>query len=101
MTRGTTSYYIIHWIRLYFGAHLLFSGMHYAISGYFAPKIPGVGGEWLEASVGIYLYQFVKYLQILTGAMLLFNRFPLLALILEFPVSVNIFWFNAFIVGTP
>ncbi|NLA50685.1 MAG: hypothetical protein GX860_00910 [Alcaligenaceae bacterium] len=100
MTRGSTSYYVIHWIRLYFGAHLLFSGVRYALTGY-VPMIPGIGGEWVQANADIYLYQFVKYLEILTGAMLLFNRLPLLALILEFPASVNIFWLNTFIVATP
>ena len=55
----------------------------------------------MQANADIYLYQFVKYLEILTGAMLLFNRFPLLALILEFPATVNIFWLNTFIVATP
>ncbi len=100
MTRGSTSYYVIHWIRLYFGAHLLFSGIRYALTGY-VPMIPGVGGDWVQANADIYLYQFVKYLEILTGAMLLFNRFPLLALILEFPATVNIFWLNTFIVATP
>jgi|LSQX01.3.fsa_nt_gb hypothetical protein len=101
MTRGSISYYVFDWIRLYFGAHLLFSGLRYAISGYFAPTIPGIGGEWLQASVDIQLYHFVKYLQILTGAMLLFNRFTLLALIVEFPISVSIFWFNTIVVATP
>lgn len=100
MKRGSTSYYVIHWIRLYFGAHLLFSGIRYALTGY-VPMIPGVGGEWVQANADIYLYQFVKYLEILTGAMLLSNRFPLLALILEFPATVNIFWLNTFIVATP
>lgn len=34
MTRGSTWYYVIHWIRFYFGAHLLFSGIRYAMTGY-------------------------------------------------------------------
>ncbi len=100
MTPGSTSYYVIHWIRLYFGAHLLFSGVRFAFTGY-VPEIPGVGGDWVQANADIYLYQFVKYLEILTGAMLLFNRFPLLALILELPATINIFWLNTFIVATP
>ncbi len=100
MTSASPWYYVIHWLRLYFGAHLLFSGVRYALTGY-VPEIPGIGGEWVQANANIYLYQMIKYLEILTGAMLLFNRFPLLALILEFPATINIFWLNTFIVATP
>ena len=35
------------------------------------------------------------------GIMLLTNRFVLLALILEMPATVNIFWLNTFVVATP
>ncbi|QXZ08196.1 hypothetical protein KUF54_08625 [Comamonas sp. Y33R10-2] len=93
-------YYIVHWIRLYFGAHLLFSGLRYAFTGY-VPNIPGVGGEWVNANAEIYLYQIIKYLEIVTGAMIFFNRMPLLGLILEMPASVNIFWLNTIIVASP
>ena len=100
MSNKSPWYYIIHWLRLYFGAHLLFSGIRYAVTGY-VPDIPGVGGEWVQANANIYLYQMIKYLEIVTGAMLFFNRFTLLGLILEFPATVNIFWLNTFIVATP
>jgi hypothetical protein len=93
-------YYVIHWLRYYFGAHLLYSGLRYAFTGY-VPEIPGAGGAWVEANADIYVYQFIKYVEIVTGGMLVANRFPLLALILEMPASVNIFWLNTFIVGTP
>jgi hypothetical protein len=93
-------YYIIHWLRLYFGAHLLFSGIRFAATGY-VPDIPGIGGAWMHAQADLHLYQAVKYLEIFTGAMIYFNRFPLLGLILEFPTTVNIFWLNTFIVATP
>ncbi|HAV35899.1 MAG TPA: hypothetical protein DCX52_05985 [Massilia sp.] len=100
MSRKSAWYYIVHWLRLYFGAHLLFSGIRYAVTGY-VPEIPGVGGEWVQANANIYLYQMIKYLEIVTGAMIFFNRFTLLGLILEFPATVNIFWLNTFIVATP
>lgn len=100
MSKNSAWYYIVHWLRLYFGAHLLFSGIRYAVTGY-VPEIPGVGGEWVQANANIYLYQAIKYLEIVTGAMILTNRFTLLGLILEFPATVNIFWLNTFIVATP
>lgn len=100
MSKNSAWYYIVHWLRLYFGAHLLFSGIRYAATGY-VPEIPGVGGAWVQANADIYLYQAIKYLEIVTGAMILTNRFTLLGLILEFPATVNIFWLNTFIVATP
>ncbi|MEX5746255.1 hypothetical protein [Massilia sp. X63] len=100
MSKQSPWYYIVHWLRLYFGAHLLFSGIRYAATGY-VPEIPGVGGEWVQANANIYLYQMIKYLEIVTGALILTNRFTLLGLILEFPATVNIFWLNTFIVATP
>lgn len=100
MSSQSPWYYVIHWLRLFFGSHLLFSGIRFAMTGY-VPEIPGIGGEWVQANANIYLYQAIKYLEIVTGAMLFFNRFPLLGLILEMPATVNIFWLNTFIVATP
>ena len=100
MSKKSAWYYIAHWLRLYFGAHLLFSGIRYAATAY-VPDIPGVGGEWVQANANIYLYQAIKYLEIVTGAMIFFNRFTLLGLILEFPTTVNIFWLNTYIVAMP
>lgn len=100
MSKQSQWFFIVHWLRLYFGANLLFSGIRYAVTG-FVPDIPGVGGEWVQANANIYLYQIIKYLEIVTGLMLCLNRYPLLALILQFPASINIFWLNTFIVATP
>lgn len=93
-------YYIVHWLRYYFGAHLFFSGIRYAMTGY-VPDVPGPGGAWMQANADIYIYQLVKYMELVYGTMLLLNRYPLLALILEMPTTVNIFWLNTFIVATP
>lgn len=100
MTNDRSIYLIITWIRLFFGAHLLFSGGRYILTGY-VPEIPGIGGEWSDANMAIGIYQAVKYMEFAFGVMLLTNRFVLLALILEMPATVNIFWLNTFIVGTP
>ena len=91
---------IVNWVRVYYGIYLLYSGVRYALTG-FTPEIPGVGGEWVNANAKIYIYQLVKYLEIVAGVMILSNRFTLLGLILEFPTTINIFWLNTFIVGTP
>lgn len=100
MTTSRSAYYIITWLRLFFGAHLLFSGGRYILTGY-VPEIPGIGGEWVAANAAIGVYQAVKYMECLFGIMLLTNRFVLLALVLEMPSTVNIFWLNTFVVATP
>ena len=100
MAQNKTMSYIITWLRLFFGAHLAFSGWRYILTGY-VPEIPGVGGEWAAANAAIGLYQAVKYMEAVFGLMLLSNRFVLLALILEMPATVNIFWLNTFVVATP
>lgn len=100
MTNSRSAYYIITWLRLFFGAHLLFSGGRYILTGY-VPEIPGIGGEWVAANAAIGIYQAVKYMEFLFGIMLLTNRFVLLALVLEMPSTVNIFWLNTVVVGTP
>jgi hypothetical protein len=92
--------YVIIWLRLYFGAHLFFSGIRYILSGY-VPEIPGIGGVYVAAATTIHMYPAVKYMEFVYGLMLLTNRGVLLALVLEMPTTVTIFWLNTFIVATP
>lgn len=92
--------YVILWLRIYFGAHLFYSGARFILTSY-VPEIPGPGGVYVEAAQGIYIFQIVKYLECIFGIMLLTNRGVLLALMLEMPATVNIFWLNTFIVATP
>lgn len=100
MFEGKAVPYIITWLRLFFGAHLLFSGARFILTGY-VPEIPGIGGEWVSANEALGLYQAIKYMEFTFGLMLLTNRFVLLALVLEMPTTVNIFWLNTVIVATP
>lgn len=92
--------YVILWLRIYFGAHLFYSGARFILTSYI-PEIPGPGGVYVEAAKGIYIFQMIKYLECVFGIMLLTNRGVLLALLLEMPATVNIFWLNTFIVATP
>ena len=100
MANNTPTFYIITWLRLFFGAHLAFSGGRFILTGY-VPEIPGIGGEWAMANAEMGIYQAVKYMEFIFGVMILLNRFTLLALICEMPATVNIFWLNTFIVATP
>ncbi|MGF6638097.1 hypothetical protein OKW38_000314 [Paraburkholderia sp. MM5496-R1] len=88
------------WLRLYFGAHLFYSGIRYILSGY-VPEIPDISGAYVAAATTIHMYPAVKYMEFFYGLMLLTNRGVLLALILEMPITATIFWLNTFIVATP
>ncbi|SPK76515.1 conserved membrane protein of unknown function (plasmid) [Cupriavidus taiwanensis] len=92
--------YAILWLRIYFGAHLFYSGARFILTSY-VPEIPGIGGAYVAAASDIYIFQIIKYMECVLGLMLLTNRGVLLALMLEMPATVNIFWLNTFIVATP
>ncbi|MEX3680248.1 hypothetical protein AB3X89_24005 [Paraburkholderia sp. BR14320] len=92
--------YVITWLRLYFGAHLFFSGIRFVIDGY-VPMIPGLAGQYVAGADAVGMYHWVKYMEAVYGALLLMNRFVFLTLILEMPTTVTIFWLNTFISATP
>lgn len=92
--------YAVLWVRIYFGADLVWSGFRYLSTGW-VPFIPGIGGEYVQALDHIHMFYAVKALELLAGILLLTNRYVLLGAILEFPTSISIFWINTFIVQTP
>ncbi|APA84753.1 hypothetical protein BJG93_04630 [Paraburkholderia sprentiae WSM5005] len=92
--------YAVLWLRVYFGADLLWSGFRYLSTGW-VPFIPGIGGQYVQALDAIHMFYAVKAVEMLAGILLLTNRYVLLGAILEFPTSISIFWINTFIVATP
>ena len=62
------------------------------------PPLPEPAGEFMGALVESgYLMQAVAMVEIVTGIMLLINRFQPLALVILFPVLLNAFWFHLFL----
>lgn len=92
--------YVVAWLRIYYGANLIYSSVRYLATG-FIPEIPGAAGAYVDAAKAIYIYQGIKFLECFCGILLVTNRNVLLALVLEMPTTFNIFWMNTFIVGTP
>ncbi|NSX14699.1 hypothetical protein HTY52_11515 [Cupriavidus taiwanensis] len=94
--------YLILWLRLYFAIHYLASGLNYVIFG-FVPDFSKAGqvGPYLEAMADIGFYQIIKYLEVLLGAMLLFNFAVPIALIVMAGISVTIIYLNLFISPAP
>jgi hypothetical protein len=93
--------YVILWFRIFFGAHLLYSALRYYIG--FAPMAHithPVAGPFVDALTATGIYHVVKTIELITGAMILFNIFVPLALVIEFPISVVIMILNFFVVAS-
>ena len=93
--------YFVLWLRLYFAAHLLYSSLRYFTLFEPQPPVPGLGGQFIDVLTAMGLFPFVKATEGVVGLTLLLNRFVPLALLVEIPISVNIFWLNFVVVRTP
>ena len=92
--------YFGFWWRMFYASHLIYSGVRSLFTPWIA-NVPGDGGVFLQGIEAIGLYGMVKWVELLTGFMLLFDVFVPLALIIVFPITVTIFYLNTFIVGLP
>jgi riboflavin transporter len=91
--------YIILWFRIFFGAHLTFSSLRHYLTDWNA-MVPDVGGRFVNSLVETGLYEIVKAVEGVVGLCLLLNIFVPLVLVIEFPISIVIFYLNFVIVGT-
>ena len=96
-----TSEYVVLWVRVFFGAHLLYSSLRYFLVFEPQPVVPGLGGQFVAALSAMGLFTFVKALEGVVGALLLCDLFVPLVLVVEVPISLNIFYLNFVVVGTP
>jgi hypothetical protein len=88
-------------LRLYYGAHLLWSSLRYWFTD-MQPVIPHpVGGPFIELLTAMGVFPAIKAMEGLIGAMLLANRYVPLMLVLEMPTSVTIFYLNTIVTATP
>ena len=63
--------------------------------------VPDVGGRFVNSLVETGIYEIVKATEGIVGLFLILNIFVPLMLVIEFPFSVVIFYFNFVVVGTP
>ncbi len=91
--------YIITWCRLWYGAHLLYSGIRFYVTGT-QPVPHPVAGPFIASLNATGIYPLIKNIEIVTGAMLFLNIMVPLALVIEVPISVTIFILNFFIVAS-
>jgi putative oxidoreductase len=82
-------------LRIVFGLFFLVFGLN-GFFNFFAPPAPSVQGGLFLGALGAtgYIFPIVKALETLVGVALLSNKFVPLALIVLFPISINILLFN-------
>ncbi len=92
--------YVVLWVRVAFGAHALLSGLNY-----FFPILPlppidhSAAGPFVAEMTRIGLYDLIKVVEVGVGLCLIFNLFVPLALIVELPTTVSIFYLSVVVVG--
>lgn len=88
------------WLRVAFGVHLAYSGLAYVIDGWVPVDLAQAHagpGAFMVALDKIGLYPIVKYLELLFGAMLIFDIAVPLALVMELPFTIVIAYLNLFV----
>jgi uncharacterized membrane protein YphA (DoxX/SURF4 family) len=95
--------YIVLWLRIVFGVHLLYSGLAFVFGEWvpanLAQGIPGAG-TFMVALSDIGLYQIVKYIEVGVGLMLILDVAVPLALMIELPLTIVIAYLNIVVEGT-
>jgi putative oxidoreductase len=94
--------HLIRWVRLYYAIHFLESGLNFALFG-FIPDFSkaGLAGPFQIEMATIGLYQIVKYLEVVLGAMLLVNFAVPFALIPMAAISFIIIYLNLIVSPDP
>lgn len=87
--------HVVTAIRVLFGINFIINGLNPFLGIYELPP-PSPAAESLAGALiaSGYLFTVVKVVEIIVGILLLVNRFVPLALILIFPISLNIFMFD-------
>lgn len=87
--------YAVTAVRILFGVNFIINGLNPFVGIYElpppSPAAESLAGALIESG---YLFTVVKVVEIIVGLLLLANRFVPLALILIFPISLNIFLFD-------
>ena len=85
-------------VRILLGLTVLIFGLNKFLQFMPMPPMPEAADEFMGALVATgYLMVVVAIVEIITGIMLLTNRFQPLALVLLFPVLLNAFLFHLFL----
>jgi len=93
--------YVVMFARILFGLNFLINGLNPFLNFYQLPTPSSEASALADALVNSgYLFLVVKIVEIIVGLLLLINRFVPLALIVIFPISLNIFMFDTILEPT-
>ena len=85
-------------IRILLGLMVLVFGLNKFLHFIPMPPHPGESGEFMGAlAKSGYIFPIVAIVEIVTGVLLLINKYKALALIILFPVMLNAFLFHLFL----
>jgi putative oxidoreductase len=85
-------------IRILFGLMLVIFGLNKFLQFMPMPPMPEAAGEFIGALVKSgYLLVIVASVEVITGVLLLANKYQSLALVVVFPVILNAFLFHLFL----
>lgn len=85
-------------VRILLGLMVLVFGINKFLQFMPMPSLPASAGEFMGAlAKSGYIFPFVAIVEIVTGLLLLINKFKALALIVLFPVMLNAFLFHLFL----
>lgn len=94
--------YAILWLRVAFGAHCLVSGLNYFFPFAAPPAINiSPAGLFINEMDAVGLFALIKVVEVIAGVLLITNRFVPLALAIEMPTTLSIFYLNTFVDGMP
>lgn len=97
-SRGFTI--LVYCAQFFFGGWFLTHGLNHWL--HFFPQPPGsspAGADLIGSLINSGMFDVVKGMEVLTGAMLLANRWVPLAIVLAFPIGVSIALFDHFTNG--
>lgn len=85
-------------VRILLGLMLLVFGLNKFLQFMPMPEMPQLAGEFMGALVNSgYLMVVVAIVEVVTGVLLLINKYQALALVLVFPILLNAFLFHLFL----
>jgi uncharacterized membrane protein YphA (DoxX/SURF4 family) len=89
-------------LRILFGVHFLFNGTNYIFHYVDIPKPPNEMANLLvDTMQASGLFWFAKGGEVLSGLMLITGQWVPLALMIAFPISVNILYVDVALTGVP
>ena len=92
--------YVVLWVRIAFGTHSLLSGLNYFVHVFPLPPIDtSAAGPFVAEMTRIGMFDIIKAVEVLAGVCMLANVYVPVALVLEFPTTVSIFYLSVVVVG--